>query len=101
MFPVRAVVVSIVLTLAVAPNAALLCSAWCHAQAATPSNCHHQKDASAPRVSANDCCVTVVMSVATFFREDVRRGVSAPDAGYSAFIPAFKLPRPRPLPAPA
>lgn len=37
----RAVVLSIVATLAIGPNAALLCSAWCHPQAAAPSTSHH------------------------------------------------------------
>ena len=90
MFPVRAAVVSIVLALAAGPNAALLCSAWCHPQAAIQSSCLHQKAASAPGVAADDCCVTMVLSVATFLREDALRGVSAPDAGHSTLIPRFQ-----------
>lgn len=81
----------IVLTLAVGPNAALLCRAWCHRQAVTPSGCHHQMEASSPRVAADDCCATMVLSVATFSREDVQRGVSAPDAGHSALVPRYQL----------
>lgn len=53
----RATVLSIVFTVAVGPNAALLCKVWCDPGAAAASGCHHQGSSSeATRlVAANNC----------------------------------------------
>ena len=87
----RAAVLSIALTLAVGPNATLLCKAWCHPQAVAPSGCHHQQQANSPSVAGDDCCHTIVPSVAAFFREDAQRSVSVRDAGHSVLVPRYQL----------
>lgn len=97
----RAAVLSIVMTLAVGQNAALLCRAWCESQAADASGCHHEQQASSTSVSADDICDHVVLSLAAVLREDVRRGVFAPDADYAILVSRYQLapsktdPRPR------
>ena len=77
----RAAVLSIVLTLAVGPNASLLCGTWCDPQAVAARGCHDEDPVTPPSVAGDGSCDHVVLSVAAFLREDVRRGVSAPDAG--------------------
>jgi hypothetical protein len=80
----RAAVLSIVLTLAVGQNAALLCSVWCHPPEAAANACEHQHQAPSPGVTANDSCTPLVAEATAFVREDVRRGASAPAAQYGA-----------------
>jgi hypothetical protein len=75
----RAAVLSIVLTLAVGPNASLLCRTWCDQQAATASGCHHEDQATSPSVAGDDCCPNRdngVLSTAEFLPKDMQRGVS-------------------------
>jgi hypothetical protein len=89
-FPFRAVVVSIVVTLAAAPNAALLCRAWCHPQVPAASACHHEKPSTASSVVADptsDECDQVAVGAAQFLREDVRRSVSDPDVDHATLVP--------------
>jgi len=87
----RAVVLSVVLILAVGQNAALLCRAWCHPQAAAASGGHHEEPANSPSVADDDSCDHVVLSVAAFLREGVRRGVSSPDGNHAAPVPHYQL----------
>ena len=94
MFPLRAVVVSIVLTLAVAPNAALLCRAWCDPQVAAASACHHEKSPATSSVVADptrDECDQSAVRPAQFLREDVRRSVSALDAGDAILVARYQF----------
>ena len=81
----RATLISIVLTLAVGPNATLLCRTWCGPQAAASGGCHHDR-ATAPIISGDDSCDTVLLS-ATLLREGERRGVPSLDGGHA--IPVF------------
>ena len=78
----RAAVLSIVLTLAVGPNASLLCAVWCHPDASTGS-CEHSDPTSTPSVTAKDGCPDIAAGMSALVREDVRRGVSASDAQYA------------------
>ena len=63
---------------------------WCDSQAAAASGCHHEKQ-STTSVLAEDSCDHVVLSVAAFLREDVRRGVSAPHADHAILVPRYQL----------
>jgi hypothetical protein len=82
----RAFIVSIVLTVAVAPNLALLCDVRCQQpQVATAGACHHDEEPSAAssvvqRDTGMDCD-TVVPGVAPLRPEDLRRSASAPLGG--------------------
>lgn len=87
----RAVVLSIVLTLAVGPNATLLCGTLCDPPAAAASACHDEDPATSPSVGGDDSCDHVVLNAAAFLREDVRRGVFAPDAGHAILVPCYQL----------
>lgn len=102
----RAAVLSIVLTLTGGQNAALLCGVWCQPYEVVPSGCHHQDPTTSPRLSGSDNCNNVVLSVAAFVLQDLRRAY-APDAHYvivfSRFAPTATGTRspyePRPQPA--
>ena len=105
----RAVILSMVLTLAVGQNAALLmCTTKCDAPAAPASAPHHEHSApasaSAPHnehssnhsstsltVAGSECCDDMRVSAAAFVREDVRRNVSSPDAGYAIPVPSYEF----------
>jgi hypothetical protein len=83
----RAAVVSIVLTLAVGQNAALLCSVWCHPPEAATGVREHQHQATSPNMTGNDSCARLVAEAMAFVREDVRRGVSAPNVQHGVVVP--------------
>ena len=85
----RAALFSIVLTLAVGPNASLLCKAWC--PDTTSAGCPHQESTTSPSVSAYDNCRTDIGTAVAFFREDARRTAAAPDAQNSLAVPRFLL----------
>lgn len=86
----RAALFSIVLTLAVGQNAALLCEVWC--QDATSAGCLHQGSTTSPSVSADDSCSRVVVgAVVGSVREDARRTAAAPDAQNALVLPRFRL----------
>ena len=74
----RVALLSIVLTLAAGPSAALLCGTWCHSAARMAGACEHHTQAVTPGVSASDECA-VNGNPAVFVREDARRSTSAPD----------------------
>jgi hypothetical protein len=73
----QAAVLSLVLTLAVGQNAALICSVWCDPHKATATECHHQDAAESPSVTGGDHCNNVVIGVPAFLREDERPRGSA------------------------
>jgi len=72
----RAAVVSIVLTMAMGPNASLLCGAVCDQAQAQTTGCDHQGPAASPTVTGDNCCDHAAPSVSEFFPQDVRRDVS-------------------------
>jgi hypothetical protein len=91
----RAAVVSIVLTLVAGPNASLLCVVWCHPQAATAGPCEHPTPTSTPSITSNDSCPDVTVASTAVVREDLRRGVSAPDPQAVDSAPFQFAPPPR------
>jgi hypothetical protein len=87
----RAAVVSIVLTLAAGQSAALLCSVWCHPPEAGTDACEHQHQATLPSATGNDSCTQLAAGVTAFVREDVQRGVSAPDAKHGVVVAGLQF----------
>lgn len=72
-----------VLTLAVGPNASLLCKTSCErtASATADTECPHGRGTvSTTAISGPDGCDHVVGGSAAFIREDLRRSVPSPDA---------------------
>ena len=84
----RAVLLSIVLTLAAGQNAALLCDVWCHSGEEKAGTCEHQTQATAQGIVASDDCAVNVNPV-VFVREDGRRSASAPDVAGAVAIARF------------
>ena len=92
----RAAVLSIVLPLAVGPNASLLCAVWCHPDASTGS-CEHPDPTSTPSVTAKDGCPDIAAGTSALVREEVRRRVSSSDAQHAVVVAPFQLvPSPTP-----
>jgi hypothetical protein len=85
----RAVLFSIVLTLAFGQNASLLCKVWC--PDTTSAGCPHQNSTTSPSVSAHDNCRSAVVGTVAFVREDARRTAAAPDAQNALAVPRFLL----------
>ena len=77
----RAALVSIVLTLTLGQNAALLCSVWCHPEQSANSACEHQVPMTSPSVTGNESCAQIAAGPTALVREDARRVVSGSDAG--------------------
>jgi hypothetical protein len=88
-YVLRAAVFSIVLTLAVGPNAALLCAVWCHPEEARTSDCQHQDATASPRATGEDSCRTAPASTAAFVREDAKRASASADAQHANPTPRF------------
>lgn len=94
----RAAVLSIVLTLAVGPNASLLCAVWCHPDAAAAASCEHRDPTSTSSVAAKDGCPDIAAGTAALVREDVRRGMSTSDGQHAVVVPPFHFTLPPTLP---
>jgi hypothetical protein len=90
----RAAVLSIVLTLAIGPNATLLCSVWCHPAEATPAECQRQDATTSPRVTGEDSCRISPAGTTALAREEGRRGSAAAGADHAVAIPRFRVTRP-------
>ena len=87
----RAAVLSIVLTLAIGPNASLLCSVWCHPGAATTSTCQHQDATPSPRVTGEDSCKTAPSNATALIRKEARRGSPTPRAQQVIAVRQFQF----------
>jgi hypothetical protein len=68
---IRATVLSIVLALAVGPNASLLCRTLCNPKAAAMGGCHQEAAATSSSIAADGGCADVSYSAA-LLREDLR-----------------------------
>jgi len=84
----RAVLLSIVLTLAAGQNGALLCDVWCLGGEMTGSACEHQMPTASPQLNANDNCA-VSGNANEFVREDARRSASTSTAYSAVCVPQF------------
>lgn len=87
----RAAIVSIVLTLIVGPNTALLCSVWCHPEEATTSTCQHQNATTSPRVTGQARCGAPPANATAFVRQEARRGSPTNDAQYVFVVGALRF----------
>ena len=85
----RAALVSVVLTLAIGPNAGLLCTVWC--LDATSTGCPHQDSTTSPSVRADDTCNEVAVGAVAFVREDGRRIAPAPDSQNALVVIRFRF----------
>lgn len=81
----RTALLSIVFSLAVGQNVALLCSTWC-GEHTTASGCHHKHSSTTPSMAGDESCGSMVVAVTAVVREDLRRGAPSPDANQA--IPA-------------
>jgi hypothetical protein len=87
----RAAVLSIVLTLAIGPNATLFCSAWCHPLEAKASTCQHRDATTPQQIAGGDSCLTVTVAASAIVREDATRGPVTGDAHHVVYA-AFQYP---------
>ena len=87
----RAALLSIVLSLAVGPNVALLCRTWCDGQVAAASECHHEHSSSTSSVASEEHCGTVAVAAIALPREDTRSDVSFRDATQAIPVPRYQF----------
>ena len=86
----RATLVSIVFSLAVGQDVALLSRTWCEAQMAAASECH-KHSSSTPGVAGDQHCDNVVVADTAVIREDVRREVSSQNVHQAIPVPRYQL----------
>jgi hypothetical protein len=91
-------VLSIVLALAVGPDAAAICGAWCTDDATTTEYCEHGTPDS-PLIAAGNCCDDLVQAVAvlqTAIRSDTSsvNSSSAVSPVRNPFVDSARLVRP-------
>jgi len=84
----RAVLLSIVFSLAAGPDITLLCRAWCNAELAAATACHHETSFTMPIVAGDGSCDNVALTTAAL-REDIRRGDSNTHQALS--VPRYQL----------
>jgi hypothetical protein len=88
----RAALVSIVLTLTLGQNVALLCRVWCHPYYGANSACGTQVPTTSPTATANESCAQVANGPAPFVREeDGRKPASASDGQQGLVIARFQF----------
>lgn len=88
----RVTALSIVLTLAVGPNTALLCKQWCDPQAAA-TVCHLDGPAASESIGGEADCDTVVLGPAAILQENAK-----PEASSSEWEHAIPVLRYHPIP---
>ena len=86
----RTALFSIVLTMAVGQDVALLCKA-CYPPEASAVGCHHQGATTSPTVSADDNCHNAAVDANAFVLEDAPRSAAAPDTQNALVIPRFRF----------
>jgi hypothetical protein len=86
-----AAVLSIVLVLAIGPNAAVLCAVWCHPAETKSAACQHEGATASPLVSGEDRCRTVRPAATTFVREEAKRRSASDGTVHSVPVPPFRF----------
>lgn len=86
----RLSVLSIVLSLALGQNVALLCRTWCDAEA-TAGECSHENSFATRTVASSDDCDNGVLVVSAVLSEDGRIGASSPAASQAIPVPRYQL----------
>lgn len=84
----RATVLSIVLTVAIGQEAALICGAWCHPIERTAAGCAHHDQTTLPGITSEEACRDAALGATAFVREDPRREATARAQG-AAINPHF------------
>jgi hypothetical protein len=87
----RVAVFSIVLSLAVAPQATLLCALWCQPSDAATSGWHHHDQMPSASVKSDERCAEAALSVPSFIREDGPSTARSADVAHAAPVPRFQL----------
>jgi hypothetical protein len=87
----RAALFSIVLTMAVGQDAALLCKAWCYQPESSAVGCQHHDAMTSQTVRADDNCRNLAVDAIAFVREYARRGAAAPDTQNALVIARFRF----------
>ena len=87
----RAALVSIVLTLTLGQNAALLCSVWCDPQQDANSACEHPVPMTSASVTGNESCVQIAAGPTALVREDARRVASDSLAQQGTLVARFQF----------
>jgi hypothetical protein len=87
----RATGLSIVLALG--PNAAFLCAAWCHPDKTESVTCEHQRATTFSQAVGEDSCRTGPAELTAFVREEEKRGQQMPHL--STPVPQFEFTLPR------
>ena len=79
-------------TLAVGPNASLLCKVWCDQHAPAAKGCHHGDSSSTlPHMASSTTCDHVAPGVSACLREDGPRTASAPTGDHAIEVPRYRL----------
>jgi len=84
----RATVLSIVLTVAIGQEAALICGVWCHPTEGTAAGCTHHDQTTPPGFRNAENCRDAELGAISFVREEPRRGATALVQG-SVNVPPF------------
>jgi hypothetical protein len=87
----RIALLAIVLSLAIGPDASLLCSVWCDPQAAATIGCDHGRSTNALTMSADSSCDRVVPGVGAFLQEDGGRSSVDTVAGQATSVACYQL----------
>ena len=88
----RAALFLIVLTLAVGPDAGLLCTVWCVPHDATSAACPHHDATISPSVRGDDNCNNLVTrGEVAFVREDGRSTARASDSRNAVIVRGFQI----------
>lgn len=90
----RVAVLSIALTLTVAPESPVLCSLWCHSTDQATGECPHQGAASTTSLAPDDRCRDMSQDVTAFIREDGPRVAAASAGGQAVAVPSYRLTEP-------
>ena len=64
---------------------------WCHPKTVAASECHGENSSTTPSVAGGESCNDVELGAAAVLREDLRRGVSSPDANQAITVPRYLL----------
>ena len=91
----RATVLSIVVTLGLGPNTAVLCTVWCHPAHSRTFSCPHQNAVTSPRATGEDSCPAVSALTTAFVRDETRQGSGTAGItllGHVTRVPFVSLP---------
>ena len=84
----RPFLLSIVFSLVVGQDLALLCRTWCDGHAVAASECHHTNSSRMPTLAGSENCVVAVATAV--LREDARRDVSSRNPNQAIPVPRYQ-----------